>query len=202
MSKSKLLQIEQGFAMLDALVSILIVTAFVLGSAQALVIAAAFKVKANQYSKVTTWIQENIEEARFETKINQLQPVVDDPNTSVNEELQACGQDSTSASNNGYAKLLKDRLLSVNDSIYLTQENTTFYALSSTSSRPNPNPDFGGKNIWLLRNATPSTNPPFNLLKLNYIAVRDDNGYPGNSSSDIIANFSTEVLPRAALKCP
>lgn len=65
MFKQKLLQQEQGFTLVEVLVSIIIVTIFVAVSMQAMVIAAVFKVRAKQYSEATTWIQEDMENVKY-----------------------------------------------------------------------------------------------------------------------------------------
>ncbi len=64
LSKSKLPQQEQGFTLVEVLVSILITTTFVATAMQAMVLAAVFKSRAKQYSEATTWIQEDLENVR------------------------------------------------------------------------------------------------------------------------------------------
>jgi len=65
MFKQKLLREEQGFTLVEVLVSILIVTVFVGVSMQAMVIAAVFKARAKQHSEATTWIQEDLENVKY-----------------------------------------------------------------------------------------------------------------------------------------
>lgn len=69
MYKPKLPQHEQGFTLVEVLVAILITTVFVAVGMQAVVIAAVFKARAEQYSKATNWIQENLETVRFQASI-------------------------------------------------------------------------------------------------------------------------------------
>lgn len=65
MFKQKLLQQEQGFTLVEVLVSILIATVFISVSMQAMVIAAVFKARAKQHSEATTWIQEDLENVKY-----------------------------------------------------------------------------------------------------------------------------------------
>lgn len=59
--KPKLSQQEQGFTLVEVLVAILIATIFTVVAMQAIVIAAAFRVRARQFAQATTWIQEDLE---------------------------------------------------------------------------------------------------------------------------------------------
>jgi len=65
--KHKLPQQEQGFTLVEVLVSILIATVFVATAMQAMVVAALFKAKARQYAEATTWIQEDLESVKNRT---------------------------------------------------------------------------------------------------------------------------------------
>ncbi len=62
----KLPQPEQGFTLVEVLVAILITTIFVSIAMQSMVIAAVFKARARQFSEATTWIQEDLENVRFQ----------------------------------------------------------------------------------------------------------------------------------------
>lgn len=54
-------QQNQGFTLVEVLVAILITTLFVSVAMQAMVIAAVFRVKAQEYAEATTWIQTDLE---------------------------------------------------------------------------------------------------------------------------------------------
>lgn len=60
--KKRLKPAEQGFSLVEVLVAILITTLFVSVAMQAMVIAAVFKAKAQEYAEATTWIQTDLEE--------------------------------------------------------------------------------------------------------------------------------------------
>jgi len=66
MFKPKLPQQEQGFTLVEVLVAILITTIFVSLAMQSMVIAAVFKARAKQIAEATTWVQEDVENVRFQ----------------------------------------------------------------------------------------------------------------------------------------
>lgn len=61
-------QSEEGFTLLEVLVAMLIATFFVIGSMQALVLATALRVKAQEKQRANQLIQEDIEQIRFEAE--------------------------------------------------------------------------------------------------------------------------------------
>lgn len=61
MFRQKLPQQEQGFTLVEVWVAILIVSILFATSMQAMVLATVFKIRAKQYAKATTWIQEDLE---------------------------------------------------------------------------------------------------------------------------------------------
>lgn len=65
MFKPKLLQQNQGFTLVEVLVAILIATIFVTVAMQMLAIAAVFRVRAQEFTEATNWIQENLEEVKY-----------------------------------------------------------------------------------------------------------------------------------------
>lgn len=65
MFKPKLPQQEQGFTLVEVLVAILITTLFVAVSMQAMVLAAVFKSRAQEFAQATTWIQEDLENVKY-----------------------------------------------------------------------------------------------------------------------------------------
>lgn len=66
MFKPKLLQQSQGFTLVEVLVAILITTLFVGVTMQGMVIAAIFKAKAQENAEATTWIQEDLENLKYQ----------------------------------------------------------------------------------------------------------------------------------------
>lgn len=66
MLKPKLPKQEQGFTLVEVLVAILMTTLFVGVAMQSMVIAAIFKARAQEYSEATTWIQEDLENVKYQ----------------------------------------------------------------------------------------------------------------------------------------
>ncbi len=96
-SKSKVLQKEQGFTMFEVLVGTLIASAFVTISMQALIIATMARVKAQEKQAASQWIQEEIETVKF---------LAD--NSAISLDNSKCLADSYSK---GYAQALKDEVV-------------------------------------------------------------------------------------------
>ena len=68
---------ESGFTLVEVLVSILMIAAFLTTALQALIAATAIKVKAEEDSEAITWIQEDLERIRFEANLLPLDPALD-----------------------------------------------------------------------------------------------------------------------------
>lgn len=56
---------QQGFTLVEVLVGILLLAAFTATAMQAIVSATAFKVKSQELSEATIWMQEDLELARY-----------------------------------------------------------------------------------------------------------------------------------------
>lgn len=155
---------ETGFTLVEVLVGLLVIVGFISTAMQALVTATVFKVKGQELSEATTWIQEDVERVRFEAKRLDLGEPLD---------LAACqALDNTS----GYAALLQDK---INANAPVDTDK-----LSTIGNRP----------YTLRRTSTLSSNPPFNVLGLEYEVISADN-IP-------IAVVQTKVVPDASLRCP
>lgn len=59
---------DTGFTLVEVLVGLLVIVGFISTAMQALVTATVFKVKGQELSEATTWIQEDIERVRFKAK--------------------------------------------------------------------------------------------------------------------------------------
>jgi len=60
---------ESGFTLIEVLVTILVVTGFILGSLQAVVLATLFRVQAQDKNEVTNWVQQDLELIRYQAFI-------------------------------------------------------------------------------------------------------------------------------------
>lgn len=63
----KLLQKDRGFTIVEVLVAILIASLFVGVAMQAVVVAALFRAKAQEFTAATNWIQEDLEQVKYES---------------------------------------------------------------------------------------------------------------------------------------
>jgi prepilin-type N-terminal cleavage/methylation domain-containing protein len=73
MLKPKLPKKEQGFTLVEVLVAILIATIFITVTMQMMVIATVFKVKAQENTEATNWIQGDLENVRYQADKLQFQ---------------------------------------------------------------------------------------------------------------------------------
>jgi prepilin-type N-terminal cleavage/methylation domain-containing protein len=85
---------NRGFTLVEVLVGILLMAAFTGTAMQAIVSATAFKVKAQELSEATVWMQEDLELVRYHA-------------SKVEEDSTAC---TTSEISKGYAQKLKNEL--------------------------------------------------------------------------------------------
>ncbi|PHV64050.1 type IV pilus modification PilV family protein [Cyanobacterium aponinum] len=60
---------EEGFSILEVLVTILVITGFVLGSLQATVLATLLRVQAQDKQEATNWLQQDLELIRYQAFI-------------------------------------------------------------------------------------------------------------------------------------
>lgn len=194
------LSMKRGFSLVEVLISIMIITTFTLIALQALVLSAASRVKAEQRSGATNWIQENLEEAKFlafqldaEDDNGSTADLVGDDNPNTAGDVQRCGNDSGSNQDNGYGAALQEVLPAGGSSV--TVGSFTGDVIGSTN-------EFPGQEMWLLRSAEPKDEAPFNILELEYVAVLDDgSGSPSTDEDDIVAELYTEVIPDEAFAC-
>jgi prepilin-type N-terminal cleavage/methylation domain-containing protein len=152
---------NRGFTLVEVLVGILVMAAFTGTAMQAIVSATAFKVKAEELSEATVWMQEDLELVRYQA--SKVAVVTD-----------KC---SASDLNSGYAKQLKDDIDSLSPASVLKT--------SAIGKRP----------YTLTRTADPKTEPPYNVLALQYDVTRQGESVP-------IAQLYSEVIPDAFLSCP
>jgi len=216
-----------GFSLLEALVGILVITTFTLTALQAMVIATVFRVKAEQKSGATNWIQERVENAKFEAFQLDIDsedgdddtdnggnedPSITNPPLETDEDSDPDDDDdgdpddieahpgtcNATSSDSGYAAKLNERLPSGKGTINNTDSPWNDWTKIEDSEYADR--DLPGKTIWLLRNATPSNQQP-NVLQLKYVAVLDDGGNPSTDPDDIVAELYTEVIPDEAFAC-
>lgn len=189
MLKPKLPQQEQGFTLVEVLVSILIATVFTAVALQGMVIAALFKAKAQQYAEATNWIQEDLENVRYQAnQFNKNSTGAIADNTIHNSRCSA------STRNDGYGDGSRD-IISGSD-ITTDSNNTDSTKTSSFNNKQytqrRTTTTYGSPPY---NTATPYGSPPYNVLRISY-------SVSPSSSNSVIATMDTEVIPDAAFQCP
>jgi len=146
MLKPKLPQQDQGFTLVEVLVAILITTLFVAVAMQSMVIAAIFKAKAQEYSEATTWIQEDLENVKYQASqlgIKNIQSMIS-------------ADEFITISNHGFAS--GDPVIFVGDGTIAggLSKNTTYYVRDVTTNTFKVASTAGGAAIDLTSDSTGS----------------------------------------------
>jgi prepilin-type N-terminal cleavage/methylation domain-containing protein len=142
-------RLTAGFTLTEVLVSILVASTFVAMTMQALVTAAAFRAKADQYDAAVSWIQEDLE-----TVINQA-------SLYEREAIPYPASCSATAASNGLAASF------LNDSTRGLGGPTATFGPKT----------LGGKSYILRRSADFATaSDPFKLLKVTYAVAPQAGG--------------------------
>lgn len=164
---------DQGFTLTEVLVAILITTVFVATAMQAVVIAAIMRVRAKEFSEASAWIQENLENVKYQA--SQLD--YDSGTGSYNADTARC---TATTSDSGYGDKLRDAVTGSDQS----GSNNVDVPKNSTT----------GKQFRLRRTTNPSSNSPHSVLQITYTVTPTTGG-------DSVANLYTEVIPDVAFKC-
>ncbi|NJM65687.1 MAG: prepilin-type N-terminal cleavage/methylation domain-containing protein [Acaryochloris sp. RU_4_1] len=142
-------QQQTGFTLVEVLVGLLVIVGFISTAMQALVTATVFKVKGQEISEATTWIQQDLEQVKFDaTRLDYAAGV-------YNPDPGACEATSESA---GYAKRLSDQKLGSTNPMVIAKTSTT-----------------GNRPYTLSRTASLPTSAPYNILNLEYEVKSADN---------------------------
>ena len=160
MPRSKKLN-QQGFTIIEVLVSMLIIVMFIAIAMQLIVIASIFKARAEQYDRAVVWIQEDLESAIATAQVYEQSatPYSTKCNATVASEGLAAGLLNDPTGIGGTPKKFGTRI-------------------------------FGGKSFTMTRTADyVSSFDPFRLLKLNYTVAPSKGGAAiATISTEVIAN--------------
>lgn len=174
---------DTGFTLVEVLVGLLVIVGFISTAMQALVTATVFKVKGQELSEATTWIQEDLEQVRYQS--NRLDYAGSSYNIS-GEALATC-QGNTDTT--GYADRLLDKINGLDN---ISPQFTT-----KTST-------IGNRAYTVARIHTLPASAPYNVLTLEYRVASAD-----YSPSEIIdgefipiAITQAKIIPDASLACP
>jgi type II secretory pathway pseudopilin PulG len=163
---------SQGFTTVEVLVAMLLTLIFTIIAMQAIVMATAIKVRGQELSEATNWIQTDVESVK--AVANQLSYNATTSTYTLNPSL--CTATSATA---GYAKNLQDQSA-------IGASNNISKA-SVLGSRP-----------YILRRETRiKDEAPYSVLEVNYgVYKAADTAY-----ASAIAKFYIEVIPGASFSC-
>ena len=171
-------QLAQGFMLVEVLVGILLISAFLGTAMQAIVAATAFKIRAQELSEATVWIQQDQELVRYYASPSQV-PIV--PNDS------RC---SATSPDKGFAQAVETKLLTAAGtpiSQKLGETPCPNYMLTKQSA-------LGQRPYVLTRTDRTAAVEPYHVLMVDYTVTRQ-----GETNS--IAKIHSEINPDAFLSC-
>ncbi len=182
-------QQQYGFTLVEVLVGMLLTFAFVGTALQSIVVSTAFKVKAQEETEVNTWIQEDLENMRYEARRLDYHDGSDyiffDGSGYVTDPVRC----AANAPNAGYADLLKDYLLELDPPDIDT--STTPDSQSKTTSKTS---QIGSRTYQLTTKITPSNAAPYNILEVTYNVTSTESGHS-------IATLYAKIIPDASFAC-
>ena len=173
----------QGFTLVEVLVGILLISAFLGTAMQAIVAATAFKIKAQELSEATVWIQQDQELVRYYASPGQVVVSSNDPRCSA------------TSPGSGFAQAVEDKLLAAAGTpptpptVKLGEVPYPDYTLMKQSA-------LGQRPYVLTRTDRSSGVAPYHILTLDYTVTRQS----GDTAP--IAKIHSEIIPDAFLSCP
>lgn len=183
---------DQGFSILEVLVSILVALAFVSFSLQSFVLGVAIKVQAQEKQRANQLIQEDLE---LLSEIGSYLPATTGSQTvqQTCNAIPAAG--GAAAYAEGYAQDLWNEL---------QNRRADGDDLLSVKLLKKSNGDQVGEKLTLARTHVSSTSStaPHRTLKINYQLTKTIKDSEGNDITIIIAERYVEVVPDVALRCP
>jgi hypothetical protein len=174
-------QQTKGFILADVLVGILLTLIFTSIAMQVVVMAAAVKIRGDEVSEATIWIQQDLEDVKSKASdIDYIAATSTAPAT-YSYSASRCTATSTTS---GYAEVLRNR--------------TSLYggAIGSTADN-NKTSILGARPYKLVRTAIARDKAPYNVLEVTYgVYKATDTTY-----TSPIATFYAEVIPGASFTC-
>jgi prepilin-type N-terminal cleavage/methylation domain-containing protein len=161
---------NNGFTLVEVLVGTTLMLLFAGAGMQAMVVATVFKVQAQEASEASTWIQEDLEEVKFEADRLDFNAALNnyDPDTAT------C---SATESTDGYAARLEENL---------------------PAEPTNQSSELGNRSYTLTRTAEVVDAAPFNTLGLTYTVTvagsEDDEGVITTIYTEVIPNAAFACL--------
>jgi prepilin-type N-terminal cleavage/methylation domain-containing protein len=189
---------EKGFTILEVLVTILVISVFLLGSLQATVLATLFRIQAQDKQETANWIQQDLELIKYQAFTLDLdQPDSDaNPLTIYKTQLTSPPTDvATACSSKTYGTRLQDTLAPLTNPPYPATQSVTI----------NSKPYNVTRGYILTDQNTAVTGVQTNILTISYTvayASSHQRFKSGTGANNTVTTLSTEILPNAALSCP
>ncbi|MGI0481625.1 type IV pilus modification PilV family protein [Geminocystis sp. CENA526] len=170
---------EEGFSILEVLVTILVISGFLLGSLQATVLSVLLRVQAQDKQEAANWIQQDLELIRYQAFILPTVPTnCGTYGANLQTTLTTGGQTNQGSGvqiNGKWYRVF--RVYTHNNSNILTINYTLAYA---PAVNPNPaHPRYRANASYTPTGTTP----------------------PDSTNPNVVTTLSTEVIPNAALSC-
>ncbi len=190
----KLSSSESGFSLLEVIIAILTITAFLTGTLQLMAVDALYKVRSERQAQANFWIQEDFEDVKYLASALDVKSVPANPNVSA---------DVCTNINQGYATALRRQLTDTP----VPKPIPTGPQLVATRT-------IVGKNYSLFRTFNidnQSANP--HRLRIEYKVKLADNEIANDYQTQekderseqegkFLAKSSVEVIPDASFECP
>ncbi|NCS02136.1 MAG: type 4 pilin [Microcystis aeruginosa G13-11] len=187
--------------MLEVIIAILTITAFLTGTLQLMAVNALYKVRAERQAKANFWIQEDFESVK--ALASSLD--VNDNDSSVNasnhdpDRFSEIYPNVCSDITQGYAIELRRRLPNAeppdSKDYAIPADNLPEETLVATK-------EIVGKNYSLFRTFNIIAANP-HRLSINYrVEAKDKNSKDYPNQENVIAKSSVEVVPDASFRCP
>lgn len=164
---------QEGFTIIEALISIIAMSVFFLGALQTVVLASYLRIKAQDKQEAINWVQQDLELIRYEAFV-----------------LDNGAPDSTTCSAKTYGTRLRDTVL-------LADSNTD----GNEDYSDNPTTvTVDGRDYTVTRTYTPTNNVLQITYSISYASTHP-RYQTGSVAGNEITSLSTEVLPNASLSC-
>jgi Tfp pilus assembly protein PilV len=181
-SKRKLKSPAEGFTLIEVLAGIIVATAFVLITSQAIAISALYRVRAQRESLAWLWIQENFEEdVKFE--VSQLSKAAAKCTEKDENGNYVYENGDSAVPADGYAQALITQLGAAD-------------GVATTES-----PELLNKAHTATRILGVKDEAPYNVMTVSYEVRDPDMGTAEDPDGKVIASFYTEVIPDAVFNC-
>lgn len=171
-------QTTKGFMLVEVLVGILLTLILTGIAMQVVVMATAVKVRGDEITDATIWIQQDLEDVRKKANL------IDYVTTPVSGYTYVASRCKSPALDTGYGEALKS-------------ETSLYGGLIGSTTPVTKTSSLGNRSYELIRTATVENAAPYNVLKVNYSVYRASD----TTHSSPILTSDAEVIPGASFYC-